>query len=233
MRRTDHKKYALLVIGIALIILVQVIEVSGGNLVQFYINAGFTTNGASNLNSVLTEFGYSRLEKGYMAYGGGWNFIRSRWLFGFDADFSTGDGLTTSGNNGFFSGAISINGGMVLLRKSDWLAFSQFGFGFKSVTTTLSRNTRDIDFDDILLDPGISETIRCDNGIARLTIGLQKSISAINEKSSIFVSVATGADFSIGHTSWRINTTNGAKGPEVDLGGFFLRFSVGGSFPAD
>lgn len=217
-------------IGISLLIIIPGNRGMAAYKAQFHLNTGIFTNNASNLNSLMDDYGYSQLKKDNVALGLGFNIIKNRWIFGFDGDFYTERGITSGGNIHYFSGAVSIKAGITILKNEEWFAFSQLGLGLKNLTISLSRLNHDLEFDDILIDPGKSEILKCENGIARAVITLQRFLWFPSEKNSLFVGISTGIDLALGKTNWRIGSFTDAEGPNVDLGGFFAKISAGGSF---
>jgi hypothetical protein len=216
------------IIFIIFIILFSSIPVRAKVGAQFYLNVGMMSNDLSVLNSKLNEFGYITISNTKLRLGYGNDLIiKKKWIIGFDFDIFTGSGLAEGGSCGYSGGAFALSCGYLLFAKGEWFAYPEIGFGMRSVGLSLSRIVDEIEFGDILTDPGRSASLRCENGITRVGFTVNRKFSNKPADLSFFVGFSLGYDIAGGTPRWTADYNEGNNGPDLYQGGYYVRISAG------
>lgn len=195
---------------------------------QFYLTAGMASNDLSSLNSTLNDYGYISVGKTKFRLGMGYDLIiKKKWLIGYDLGFIQGSGLTSDGSCSYSEGSFAFSCGYMLITNGLWFAYPEIGFGIRSVGLTLSRVVHEIEFGDILTDPGRSASLSCENGVTRVGFSINRKFSEKPADLSFFIGFSFGYDIAGGSTRWTADYNEGNNGPDVYQSGYYVRLTAG------
>jgi len=211
-----------------LIIMFSAVAVSCKVGTQFYLTTGMASNNLSSLNNTLNDYGYISVGKTKFRLGMGSDLIiKKKWIVGYDLGFINGSGRTPDGSCSYSEGSVTLSCGYMLFTKGGWFAYPEIGFGMRSVGLNLSRVVDEIEFGNILNNPGRSASLRCENGISRVGFSINRRFSDKPADLSFFIGFSLGYDIAGGTTIWTADYNEGNNGPDVYQSGYYVRFSAG------
>lgn len=199
-----------------------------------YFQAGYMDLGLEELNASLDDSGYPSLDSGFITLGGAGYGSRGRFLIGGEGHGILENSETTP--DGAYE--ISAGGGYGLFRVG-YLAYSEqnfdvfplFGIGGGGLNLDIKNRSAPL-FDDVLDDPARSSSLSTGGFLLDLSVGATYRLELADEdgeRGGMLFGVQVGYTFQPGETSWDLDGLNDvAGGPDFQIEGFHIRFSVGG-----
>lgn len=204
-----------------------------------YFSIGWATLDLAELNTPLMGRGYASFPENRLTVGGGGHGIRGRWLLGGEGQALVGrsQDATRAGQNyetvlnggyGFF------NVGYLAVRRGHLHAYPFAGIGGAGAQLQIRESSAPT-FDDVLRDPGRSASMTAGGLVFQIGVAVDqlfvlqsRESAAQSSESGLVFGLRIGYVFMPAQSAWRLNSTRVAAGPDVGLGGPYVRFVVGG-----
>lgn len=204
-----------------------------------YLTLGWGKFDLNELNGRLTDRGYPDFPESRFTIGGGGHGIRGRWLLG-----AEGQALIGRTKDGVRSGQnyeVALNGGYALFnvgymaaRRGRLHAYPFGGIGGGGVQLRIAESSAPT-FNEVLLDPGRSASMTTGGLVLQVGFGVDQLFVLQSQESNgqrseggLVFGIRVGYVFMPVQSAWRLNSTRVAAGPDVGLGGPYVRFVVGG-----
>lgn len=204
-----------------------------------YLTLGWGKFDLNELNGRLTDRGYPEFPEGRFAIGAGGHGIRGRWLLGAEGQALIGrtqDGVRASQNY-----EVALNGGYALFnvgylaaRRGRLHAYPFAGIGGGGAQLRIAESSAPT-FNEVLLDPGRSASLTMGGLVLQVGVGVDqlfvlqsKEANGQRTDGGLVFGIRVGYVFMPARSDWRLNSTRVAAGPDVGLGGPYVRFVVGG-----
>lgn len=183
----------------------------------------------SPLNNRLQQAGYPTFPSELFAVGGGgYGVVSGRLLIG-----GEGYGLVAP-SRGYQGRDVSLGGGYGLFtlgyrfRAADGLrVYPQVGIGGGGLSLDIG-STEEGQFDDVLADPNRGATLEKGSMLVSLGAGLEYRFRPSASDGGFLVGLRVGYLLSPYDTDWTLDEQRLSGGPDVALGGPFVRLIIGG-----
>lgn len=204
-----------------------------------YFSIGWASLDLNELNSQLIGRGYASFPETRLTIGGGGHGIRGRWVLGGEGQALIGKSqdATRGGQNyetvlnggyGFF------NVGYLAAKRGHLHAYPFAGIGGAGAQLQIRESSAPT-FDDVLRDPGRGASMTAGGLVLQVGVAVDQLFvlrsqesAAQNRQSGLVFGIRVGYVFMPAQSAWRLNSTRVAAGPDMGLGGPYVRFVVGG-----
>jgi hypothetical protein len=197
---------------------------------ELYVSQFLTLSEAGGINARLRETNYPELGNVQIFWGGGAQYRLNRLLLGAELAHTVnpyGPRLGETATARRTAYLVQLNAYYVLFEHRNLRFYPFVGAGGMETTLTLSRNTPDGDFNELLTQPGNAVSLTHFQNTWNGGVG----VDALSEK----VGSCIMAQFRIGyragdHTEWYSGHTTVRNAPRDRMSHFFVQFTLGGAW---
>jgi hypothetical protein len=197
---------------------------------ELYLTQFFTISQAGGINTQLRETGYPEVGGLQVFWGGGAQYRLNRLLLGFEMAHTVnpyGPRLSETATARRSAYLMQLNAYYVLFEHRNLRFYPFVGSGGMETTLTLSRNTPDGDFKELLTQPGNAVALTHFQGTWNFGVGFD----ALSEN----VGSCIMAQFRIGYragdyTAWYSDHTVLRDAPRDRMTHFYVQFTLGGAW---
>lgn len=204
-----------------------------------YFTIGWATLDLGELNTQLTGRGYTSFPETRLTIGGGGHGIRGRWLLGGEGQALIGKSQDTARAGQNYETVLNggygfLNIGYMAVKRGHLHAYPFAGIGGAGAQLQIRESSAPT-FDDVLRDPGRSASMTAGGLVLQFGVAVDQLFvlqshesGAQSHQSGLVFGLRVGYVFMPAQSAWRLNSTRVAAGPDVGLGGPYVRFVVGG-----
>ncbi len=194
-----------------------------------YFSTGFQRIDFTELDRVLTQYNYPKLNKNMISFGGAGFAMINGFLMGGEGHGMMGSEIS---NNNYM---LSVNAGYGLFNlgysiysKRRLLIFSGLGFGGGALEIRI-KEKQISDFDDIIHNPKRGSVLNLGGLMFNLGFNLIYSLIGENDGyGGLLIGVSVGYTHFIKLGNWELFDSEIPGGPVAGISGLYLRLSVGG-----
>jgi len=197
-----------------------------------YASGGGLWLGLKDLNTVMSNQGYSQFSGAFVEKGGFGHVFINRILLGGGGYALAGKNVTRDDTTAVLSGAVGLfHVGYAFLSKGSLKSYALAGIGCGSLSLRVTKKSS-ADFEEVLADPKRGSLLTTGGFLLELAMGADffvKTKKHPNGAGGLLFGVQAGYRLAPGWGKWTMPDLDIAGGPKSGLTGFYLRFIFGGS----